>query len=170
MKISKIKLPSEAAIRMHFSISLFGTYREFLWKITVTECDFLLNLHVTFSNFEPLLQKFKCFIPALMNAEQLLLWITSRNFFCALKIWGKFSSGRINKPHVGRLQLHWELHCRFSRGYFLKRLTQYPQLFLWANLLLKVISLQEKSTGPLIFWRNKESKFLLDTLQSKKNE
>ena len=36
------------------------------------------------------------------------------------------------------------------------------------QLLLKVISLQEKSTGRLIFWRNKESKFLLDTLQSKK--
>ena len=32
------------------------------------------------------------------------------------------------------------------------------------QLLLKVISLQEKSTGSLIFWRNKESKFLLDTL------
>ena len=36
------------------------------------------------------------------------------------------------------------------------------------QLLLKVISLQEKSTGRLIFWRNKESKFFLDILQSKK--
>ena len=29
-KISEIKLPSEAAIRMHFSISLFGSYVEIL--------------------------------------------------------------------------------------------------------------------------------------------
>ena len=38
------------------------------------------------------------------------------------------------------------------------------------QLLLKVFCLQEKSTGRLIFLRNKESKILLDTLQSKKNE
>ena len=39
-------------------------------------CDgvrFLVNLHATFSNFEPLLRKFKYFIIALINAEQLLL-------------------------------------------------------------------------------------------------
>ena len=34
---------------------------------------FLVNVQVTFSNFEPLLQKFKYFITALMNAEQLLM-------------------------------------------------------------------------------------------------
>ena len=39
-KISEIKLPPEAAIRMHFSTSLLGTYSEILWKITVTERDF----------------------------------------------------------------------------------------------------------------------------------
>ena len=39
-KISKIKMSSEAAIRMHFSISLFCTYSEIFGKITVTECDF----------------------------------------------------------------------------------------------------------------------------------
>ena len=38
------------------------------------------------------------------------------------------------------------------------------------QLLLKVIGLQEKRTGCLILWRNKESRFLLDTLQSKKKK
>ena len=33
----------------------------------------LVNLHVTLSNFEPLLRKFKYFITALINAEQLPL-------------------------------------------------------------------------------------------------
>ena len=39
-KISEIKLSSEAAIKIHFSLSLFGIYSEILWKITVTECNF----------------------------------------------------------------------------------------------------------------------------------
>ena len=76
------------------------------------------------------------------------------------------------KLHVGRLQLYWELHRRPSRRNFLKRLKQYPQLFLVANffdqLQLKVIYLQEKSAGRLMFWRNKESKFLLGTTAVKK--
>ena len=38
------------------------------------------------------------------------------------------------------------------------------------QLLSKVIILQEKRTGRLIFSRNKESKFLHDTFKSKKNE
>ena len=38
------------------------------------------------------------------------------------------------------------------------------------QLLLKVISLQEKGTYRQIFWRNKESKFLVDTLQSKQKK
>ena len=46
---------------------------------------FLVNLHVTLSNFEPLLRKFKYFITALINVEQLLLQITSRNLFYVLK-------------------------------------------------------------------------------------
>ena len=43
-------------------------------KLFENYCDgvrFLVNLHVTLSNFEPLLQKFKYFITALVNAEQL---------------------------------------------------------------------------------------------------
>ena len=87
-KISEIKLPSEAAIGLHFSILLLGTYSEILWKIIVRECDLFVIRHLTLSNFEPLLQKFKYFITALINAEQLLLWIPSRNLFCVLKIWG----------------------------------------------------------------------------------
>ena len=43
--------------------------------------------------------------------------------------------------------------------------------FFWREfidqLLLKVISLQQKNKGRLIFWRNKESKYLLDRLQPK---
>ena len=46
---------------------------------------FLVNLHVTLPNLEPLLRKFKYFITALIDAEQLLLWITSRNLFVFLK-------------------------------------------------------------------------------------
>ena len=38
------------------------------------------------------------------------------------------------------------------------------------QLLLKIISLQQKRTGHLIFWRNKDSKFLLDRLQLKKKK
>ena len=38
------------------------------------------------------------------------------------------------------------------------------------RLILKVTSLQKKSTSPMTFCRNKESKLLLDTLQSKKNK
>ena len=38
------------------------------------------------------------------------------------------------------------------------------------QLLSKVISLQEKGTYRQIFWRNKESKFLVDTLQSKQKK
>ena len=83
---------------------------------------FLVNLHVTLCNFEPLLEKFKYFITTLINAKQPLLKITSRNLFCVLKIWGKFSSGRISKPHVGRLQLFWELHWRRCHENFPKRL------------------------------------------------
>ena len=86
-KISEIKLPSEVAIRMQFSILLFGTYREMK-----NYCDgvrFLVNLHVTFSNFEPLLQKFKYFITALMNAEPVLLQITPRNVFLCSENLGK---------------------------------------------------------------------------------
>ena len=50
------------------------------WKYLKNTCDggrILVNLHVTLSNFEPLLWKFKYFIPALINAEQLLLYNTS---------------------------------------------------------------------------------------------
>ena len=41
-------------------------------KNTCDRVRFLVNLHVTLSNFEPLLRKFKYFIRALIN-EQLLL-------------------------------------------------------------------------------------------------
>ena len=58
---------------MHFSISLFGTYGEILLKNYCDGVRVLVNLHVTLSNIEPLLQKFKVFITALINAEQLLL-------------------------------------------------------------------------------------------------
>ena len=57
---------------MHFSISLFDYYNEILWNVTEAECD-SVNMHVTLSNFESLLRKFKYFITALINAEQLLL-------------------------------------------------------------------------------------------------
>ena len=68
-KISEIKLSLEAAIRMHFSTSLFDTYREILCN----RVRFLVNLHLTLCNFEPLLRKFNYFITTLINAEQLLL-------------------------------------------------------------------------------------------------
>ena len=38
--ISKIKLRSETAIKMNFSISLFLTCGEIMWNIPLTECDF----------------------------------------------------------------------------------------------------------------------------------
>ena len=72
------------------------------------------------------------------------------------------------------LQFYWELHCRGCHANFPKRLKAISTAVSLGKfidqLLLKVISLQAKSTGHLIFWRNKESKFLLETLQSKKKK
>ena len=48
----------------------------------------------------------------------------------------------MSKPYVGRQQLYWELQCRRSRGNFPKRLKQYPQLFLLANLSITIKSNQ----------------------------
>ena len=67
----------EAAILMHFSISLVYTYSEIFRKITSDGVQLLVNLLVMLSNFEPLLRKFKYFITALINAEQLLLYNSS---------------------------------------------------------------------------------------------
>ena len=82
----------------------------------------------------------------------------------------------MSKPHVGRLQLYWELHCTLNcfswqiyRSITIKsKDITYGYLYREPYIipLLKVTSLQEKSTGCLIFWRKKDSKFLLDTLQS----
>ena len=57
---------------MHFAISLFGTYSEVLVKNYCDGVQLLVNLHVALSNFEALLWKFKYFITALINVEQLL--------------------------------------------------------------------------------------------------
>ena len=46
------------------------------WNSLKNYCDevqFLVNLHLTLSNFEPLLRKLNYFSTALVNAEQLLL-------------------------------------------------------------------------------------------------
>ena len=69
------------------------------------EVRFLVNLHVTLSNFEPLLQKFKHFITTLIN-EQLLHRAPLEGCFWILKNWRKFQSGIISKSHVGRQQLY----------------------------------------------------------------
>ena len=66
-------MSSDTAIKMHF----FNTAVLHLWwKSLKNNSDggrIFVNLHVTFFNFEPLLWKFKYFIPALIDAEQLLL-------------------------------------------------------------------------------------------------
>ena len=58
------------------NIAVLHLWRSSL-KNTYDGVRFLVNLHVTISNFEPLLRKFKYFITALIN-EQLLLQSTSR--------------------------------------------------------------------------------------------
>ena len=72
----------------------------------------------------------------------------------------------INKFHVGRQQLYWELQCRHFRGNFPKRIKQYPQLFLLANLSITVRSnpfvRKKKKYRASEFMkkqRNKKSKF-----------
>ena len=59
-------------------------------------------------------------------------------------------------------QFYWELHCRCCCWNFpksLKTIFKVASLGKFIDqLLLKVISLQEKNTGRLIFWRNKEKK------------
>ena len=76
---------NKAATRSSYQDAFFNiTVRQLCWNYLKNYCDgvqFLVNLHVTFSNFEPLLQKFKYFITALMNAEPVLLQITPRNVF-----------------------------------------------------------------------------------------
>ena len=60
-------------------------------------------------------------------------------------------SGRINKPHVGRLQLDWELHYRRCCGNFLNCLAQHPQLFLWqiyASITIKSNQFAGKTYSP----------------------
>ena len=67
----------------------------------------------------------------------------------------------MSKPHVGRQQLYWELQCRRSRGNFPKRLEQYPQLFLLANLSITIKSNQfvkKKVQGVWIFEGTKKTK------------
>ena len=81
-----------------------------------------------------------------------------------------WKSGRITKPRVGRLQIQAELHRRRRRGNFPKSLTNIHSCFSWRNfpsITIKSNQFAGKNAGRLIFWRNKESKFLLDTLQSK---
>ena len=48
--ISKINLYSEAAIKMHFSILLFCTCGEVLWKKNSDGVQFLVNSHVMLTN------------------------------------------------------------------------------------------------------------------------
>ena len=60
-------------------------------------------------------------------------------------------SGRINKPHVGRLQLDWELHYRCCCVNFLNCLAQHPQLFLWqiyASITIKSNQFAGKTYSP----------------------
>ena len=52
-------------------IAVLHLWRNYL-KYTFDEVWFLANLHVTPSNFEPLVRKFKYFITVLIN-EQLIL-------------------------------------------------------------------------------------------------
>ena len=131
------KQPSWCIFQYRCSGLIVKFLKKYLWQSRV---QLLANLHVMLSNFEALLRKFKYFITALINVEQLLLWNTSRKLLCVLKIWGKFWSGIINKPHVGKQQLYWELWCRRSRGNFLECLKQYPQLFPLAHLSITIKS------------------------------
>ena len=72
------------------------------WNSLKNYCDgvwFLVNLHLTFSYFELLLQKFKYFIRALINVEQLLLQITPRNvFLCSENLEKKFNLEELINP------------------------------------------------------------------------
>ena len=97
----------------------------------------LVNLYVMVSNFETLLRKFKWFITALML----------KGYFCRTPLaslcsenLGKIFSRIINKPHVGRQQVYWELQWRRSRGNFPEHLKQYTKLFMLANLSITVKS------------------------------
>ena len=97
---------NKVAIRNSYQDAFFNTaVWQLCWNSLKNYCDgvrFLVNLHVTFFNFEPLLGKFKYFITSLMNAEQLLLQITRRNVFLFWKSGEKFNlEGSINPMLVG---------------------------------------------------------------------
>ena len=126
----------------------------------------LVNLHVTLSNFEPLLRKFKHFITAVINAcrspldNSSAFWKSGENFILEELTNPVLVSYNFTENFT--VELLWEfsetsktIPTAVSLGEFIDQ------------SLLKVISLQVNSTGRLIFWRNKESKFLLGTLQSK---
>ena len=83
--ISKINSSSEAAIKMHFSISLFCTCGEILWKVHVMESAIFSKfecyaLQIWITSAEKLY-----FISALINAEQQLLQNTSRKLLLCLE-------------------------------------------------------------------------------------
>ena len=79
-KISEIKLTSEAAIRMHFSILMFSTYSEFLEKLQQRSGIFSKPVS-TFSNFEPRLQKFKYYYSSTSALESTSAFRKSRENF-----------------------------------------------------------------------------------------
>ena len=75
---------AEAAIKMHFSISVFCTCGEILWKIPVMECNFSKfacnSLQLWTTAAEELY-----FITAFINAELQLLQNTSRKLLLSLE-------------------------------------------------------------------------------------
>ena len=109
---------------MHFSISLFCTFSEILWKTLA------IFSKLSYNAFQPR-------TTVSLYVKQQILQNTSRKLFSVL---GKMLIWNNKKLHVGRWQLCWELHCRFRRGNFPKRLKQCPQLFVFANLSITIKS------------------------------
>ena len=91
--VSKINSSSEAAIKMHFSILLFFTCGEILWRIPVMECNFskfvcnALQLWTT-------AREELYFITALINAKLQLLRNTSRKLLLSLEAVVRRSSSK----------------------------------------------------------------------------
>ena len=77
-------LRPEAAIKMHFSISLFCTCSEILWKIPMMECNFSKFACNALQLWTTAAEELN-FITALINAELQLLQITSRKLLLSLE-------------------------------------------------------------------------------------
>ena len=86
-------------LRSSHQDAFFNTAVLHLWRNSFKNtCDgmqFLVNLHTTLSNSEPLLQKFKYFTTALVN-EQLLLQSSSRKLLLDSEKLERFSIQKTN--------------------------------------------------------------------------